>query len=154
MYLYLIAKERLRPGGILQQWFPYADAATQASVVRALAESFPYVRAFVSSDHSGLHLLASAEPIASSTASELAQRLPVDAVRDLTEWGPASTPEEQFQIVLNQEESIDQLLQNDPDVPVLQDDRPVNEFFLIRKLSQPGYVKQALARLTGRERLF
>ena len=151
---YSIAKQRLRPGGILQQWFPGDDAMTQASVVRAISESFPYVRAFVSIEHMGLHLLASNDPIPYSTAPELAARLPADAARDLTEWGPASTPEAEFQLVLDQEVSVDKILQSVPNAPALRDDRPVNEFFLIRKLSQPNYWRQALRRLTGSEKLF
>ena len=151
---YTIAKQHLQAGGILQQWFPGGDTLTQTSVVRAVVESFPYVRTFVSVEHSGLHLLASVDPIPSLTASELAQRLPVDAADDLTEWGPASTPEAQFQLMLDQEIPVEKLLQEDPDAPALQDDRPVNEFFLIRKVSQRGYLKQALKRLTAQGRLF
>ena len=37
---YTVVKQRLRPGGILQQWLPIADRADQASVTRALTESF------------------------------------------------------------------------------------------------------------------
>jgi spermidine synthase len=151
---YAIAKQRLHPGGIVQQWLPGDDGMTKTSVVRAISESFPYVRAFVSVEHTGLHLLASTDPIPYSTASELAQRLPADAARDLTEWGPAATPEAQFQLVLGQEVSVDKLLEDGPRAPALQDDRPVNEFFLIRKVSQPGYWREALKRATGSKKLF
>jgi len=151
---YALAKQRLRPGGILQQWLPSADPTTEASVARALAESFPYIRAFVSVEREGLHFLASMNPIPSSTASELAKRLPVDAVHDLTEWGPASTPEAQFQLLLDQEMPIDKIVGNNPDAPVLQDDRPINEFFLVRKLCEPGYIRGIPQRLLRRERLF
>ncbi|MGC2615825.1 MAG: hypothetical protein WA354_17455 [Terracidiphilus sp.] len=43
---YEVAKERLEPGGILAQWLPSGDAAVQASVARAIEQSFPYVRVF------------------------------------------------------------------------------------------------------------
>ena len=151
---YALAKQRLRPGGILQQWFPWGDATTEASVARALAESFPYVRAFVSVERAGLHFLASMSPIPSSTASELAKRLPVDAVHDLIEWGPASTAEAQFQLILDQEVAVDKIVALAPNAPVLRDDRPVNEFFLIRRLSEPGYLMGIPRRLFRRERLF
>lgn len=151
---YALAKQRLRLGGILQQWFPWGDATTEASVARALAQSFPYVRAFGSLKHNGLHFLASMNPIPFSTAAELASRLPVDAAHDLVEWGPASTPEAQFQLVLDQEIPIDKVIGNDPDAPVLQDDRPVNEFFLVRRVSEPGYLSQIPQLLLRHERLF
>jgi spermidine synthase len=151
---YALAKQRLRSGGILQQWFPGDDARTEGSVVRAVAESFPYVRAFVSVEHTGLHLLASMSPIPHSSARELAQRLPEDAMRDLIEWGPGSTPEAEFQLILDQEKPLAKLTEEDLDIAVLDDDRPVNEFFLIRKLSEPGYIKGIPQRLLRRERLF
>lgn len=144
---YAIAKQRLRDGGILQQWLPGGDAATQASVARALTESFPYVRAFGSIERVGNHFLASMSPIASATAAQLAQRLPPDASHDLMEWGPTATPEEQFQSVLELEIPVVSLLQAAPKAPALQDDRPVNEYFLIRRLSEPGYLKKVPQRL-------
>jgi len=146
---YAIASQRLRPGGILQQWLPGGDAATQASVVRALEESFPYVRAFHSIERVGYHLLASMSPIPAATAAQLAERLPPDAAHDLMEWGPAATPEAQFQSVLEQEVPVATILQEDSKAPALQDDRPVNEYFLIRRLLAPGYLKKVPQRLLG-----
>jgi len=47
--LYATAQRHLRPGGILQQWYPGGtDPATTAAVARAIKESFPFVRAFAS----------------------------------------------------------------------------------------------------------
>jgi spermidine synthase len=146
---YAIAKKRLKPGGILQQWFPGGDTTTVASIARALQESFPYVRAFSSIEHVGFHFLASMSPIESPTASELAQRLPPDATRDLMEWGPASTAVNQFQTVLDLEIPLASIIQGDPKAPALTDDRAVNEYFLIRKLSDPGYMKNIAQRLLG-----
>lgn len=151
---YALAKQCLRPGGILQQWLAGREAITEVSVARALTESFPYVRALVSVDRAGLPFLASVNPIAFSTASELAKRPPVDAAHDLIEWGPAATPEAQFQLMLDNETPIDKLVGDDPDVPALQDDRPINEFFLIRSLSQPGYLRGIPQPVFRRERLF
>jgi spermidine synthase len=146
---YAIARQRLRPGGILQQWLPGGDAATRASVVRALGESFPYVRAMGSIERTGYHFLASMSPISFATAAQLAQRLPPDAAHDLMEWGPAATPEEEFQSVLEQEVPVVSIIQEDPKAPALQDDRPVNEYFLIRRLSEPGFLKKIPQRLLG-----
>jgi spermidine synthase len=146
---YAIAKQHLRTGGILQQWFPGGDAATQASVARALQESFRYVRAFGSIEGAGYHFLASMSPIGPATAAQLAARLPADAARDLIEWGPASTSEEEFQAVLNREVPLASVIESDPRAPALHDDRPINEYFLIRRLSQPGYLRKVPERLLG-----
>ena len=129
---YAAAQKRLRPDGILQQWYPGGDPATAVAVVRALQESFPYVRAFVGIEGWGVHFIASRQPIPDRSAAELAKRMPASAVADLVEWGPYPTAEQQFAAVLKKEVSIDQLIALDKDVPAMEDDRPVNEYYLLR----------------------
>ena len=146
---YAVARRHLRPGGILQQWFPGGDVAVTASVARALGESFPYVRAFGSLEGWGIHFLASATPIPLLSASRLAEKLPPDAAHDLMEWGPASSPQEQFGIVLSHELSPSALIQEDPNVPALQDDHPVNEYFILRRLHDAAFQRELWQRLLG-----
>jgi len=129
---YAAAQKRLRPDGILQQWFPAGDAATTVAIARALQESFPYVRAFVGIEGWGIHFIASRQPIPNRTAAELAQRMPASAAADLVEWGPFPTAEKQFAAVLEKEVSVDQLIAVNRDVPAMEDDRPVNEYYLLR----------------------
>jgi spermidine synthase len=131
---YVAAKKRLRPDGILQQWFPGGDVVTTVAVTRAMKESFPYVRAFVGINGWGIHYLASRQPIPNRTGAELAARMPVSAATDLVEWGPYSTAEQQLTGALKNEISIDRIIATDPDVPVMVDDRPVNEYCLLRNL--------------------
>jgi spermidine synthase len=131
---YAAAKPRLRPGGILAQWLPGGDESVQASVAKALRESFPYVRVFPSIERSGWHFLASQSPIPRRTAADLAARLPASAVADLLEWGPEDTAVRQFAAVLDQETSLDRLIRRNPGIPALQDDRPINEYYLLRRL--------------------
>ncbi|HEV3205797.1 MAG TPA: hypothetical protein VGZ28_02495 [Terriglobales bacterium] len=133
---YAIIRLRLRRGGILQQWLPWGDAVVHASVARALKESFPYVRVFHSVEGRGYHFLASDQPLPQRTAGELAQRLPAEAATDLVEWGPESNAERQFAQVLNRELSLDQMIAEAPEAPALQDDHPVNEYYLIRRHQQ------------------
>ena len=130
---YSIAGRRLLPGGILQQWLPSGDAVVKSAVAAALQESFPYVRVFHSLDGKGFHFLASDQPIALRTPLELAQRLPVKAAKDLVEWGPETTPKGEFAIVLNQELPLQQLISAAPEVPALQDNRPENEYYVLRR---------------------
>ena len=140
---YTIAKQHLRPGGILQQWFPSSDdPAIIASVAKALKESFPYVRAFRSIDKSrGCHFLASDIPFPPFSAETLVSHLPAAAAADLVEWNPDTTAEQQFARVLQQELFIDDLIRPDPNVPALQDNRPVNEYFVLRRMGNRQYVK-------------
>jgi spermidine synthase len=148
---YAIAKRHLREGGILQQWLPAGgDGATAASVARALAESFPYVRAFTSVEGAGTHFLASMNPIPPLSAADLAKRLSPDAARDLMEWGPASSPTAQFQVVLSRERSLSSIIQEDSATPALRDDRPVNEYFLLRRLGDPLFEKKIWEFLRGK----
>jgi spermidine synthase len=130
---YSIIRRRLAPGGILQQWLPSGDAVVKAAVTRALQESFPYVRLFRALDGKGFHFLASEQPIVLRTPRELAERLPARAAQDLVEWGPQASPEGQFAIILSQELTLDQVTSGAPHVPALQDNRPENEYYLLRR---------------------
>jgi len=130
---YSIITRRLEPGGILQQWLPNGDRAVRASVARALKESFPYVRLFQYGPDVGFHFLASNHPIPNRTSSQLAQRLPAKAAIDLVEWFPGKSSEQVFANITSHETSIDQLIGQDPRAPAMQDDRPVNEYYVLRR---------------------
>jgi len=149
---YSIAKLHLAPDGILQQWFPMgsADPAIIASVAKALKESFPYVRVFRSIEGWGYHFLASQSPLPSFSAATLASHMPPAAAADLIEWGPAPDAEQQFAGVLHQELSLDGLIAQAPSVPALQDDRPVNEYFIMRRLHDPEYRRRMWNRFLAR----
>lgn len=130
--LYEIVRGRLRPGGILQQWLPETEPLVTAAATRALLEVFPHVRAFTYPFPAGIHFLASEQPLPALSASELVQRLPARAAADLVEWEP-TTPERQFEIILEGEIPIDRLIALAPDAPPLRDDRPLNEYFFLRQ---------------------
>ena len=133
---YAVAKQRLEPGGILQQWLPEGDDPTQAAVARAIRNSFPYVRVFRGIEGWGWHFLASERPIPIRTAAELVARMPASAVSDMMEWGPAPSPAEQMKRALSGQISIDAIVAYSAATPVLTDDRPINEYFLLR--TPPG----------------
>lgn len=133
---YAVAKQRLEPGGILQQWLPEGDDPTQAAVARAIKNSFPYVRVFRGIEGWGWHFLASERPIPIRTAAELVARMPASAVSDMMEWGPAPSPAEQMKRALSGQISIDAIVAYSAATPVLTDDRPINEYFLLR--TPPG----------------
>jgi hypothetical protein len=126
------------------------DPAIIASVAKALRESFPYVRVFTSIEGWGYHFLASKSPLPSFSAATLASHMPPAAAADLVEWGPAHDAEQQFAGVLNQELSLDGLIQQDPGVPALQDDRPVNEYFILRRFQDLDYRRKLWQRFLAR----
>lgn len=130
---YRLAKTRMKPDGILQQWIWEWDDASLRAVLLAVRREFPFVRAFLSLDGWGLHISASREPFELPTPAAFAARLPEKAARDLVEWSPGQTPERMIGILLGNEISIDGVLAAGPAVS-LTDDRPVNEYFLLRRL--------------------
>lgn len=130
---YEAARKRLRPSGILQQWTPEGDRHTMASFARTVHESFPHVRVFFSIEDWGYHMLASAQPIPERSAAQLASRLPEAATKDLIQWGPGATAEEQFRLVLVREVPIGTVIASAPGARVLRDDRPLNEYYFLRR---------------------
>jgi len=137
---YTTLKQRLRPDGILQQWLPEGDEVDRAAVARALKESFPYLLVYNVHPETGwgIHFLASMQPLHNWTPKELAQHMPESAARDLIEWGPQADAEHQFGALLKNKSSIDQMIAEAPATPALQDDRPVNEYYLIRRRILPA----------------
>jgi spermidine synthase len=137
---YRVARMRLRPGGILQQWIPTTvdkDPVNMAAVTRSLHESFPYVRAF--EDEFGTHYLCSDRPIPTRSAEDLVKRMPTTAIADMTEWDKAlpggirAEAFAKFDTLLQQEVDINSLIAASPQTPALTDDRPVNEYYALRK---------------------
>jgi predicted membrane-bound spermidine synthase len=133
---YEVVKKHLRRGGILQMWYPKADGAdagTTVSITKALMQSFPYVRAFQSFGYFGIHFLASMEPLHAASSSILASRLPSAAVSDFVEWGPLTNPQQQFDLVLSHELTLEKLLAEAPRAPAILDNQPINEYYLLRR---------------------
>jgi spermidine synthase len=142
---YRVARRRLRPGGIVQQWLPATgddDPVDVAAVTRSLRDSFPYVRAFP--DEFGIHYLGSDHPIPNRSAAALLRRMPAQAVRDLTEWDPPENcepmdaAEDRLSDLLQGELAVDRLIAASPDTPALTDDRPINEYYALRQWRQAG----------------
>ena len=139
---YAILSQRLRQDGILQQWLPEGDPIVRSAVARALSESFPYVRVFQYYPTWGFQFLASKQPIPLRTGAELVQRMPAAALRDIMEWPFEPSAERELDFVLKRETSLSRIIASDPNAVAMQDDRPVNEYVLLRKLessrTQPG----------------
>jgi spermidine synthase len=127
-----LAKQHLRPGGMVQIWIPGGELATIQAIFRTTREVFPYVRGFVSVEGWGIHLLASMTPIKSAPAADIAARLPEAAQRDLLEWTSSKDVAKYLQQVLSRESAIDPFLNPNTEIRIT-DDKPFNEYFLIRR---------------------
>ena len=141
---YAIVNQRLRPHGILQQWLPEGDPVLRSAVARALKESFPYVRMFQYFPEWGYQFLASQQPIPNRTGAELLGTMPEAAVRDLFEWPYSRTPERELDYAVGKEKSINTLIAADVNAPAMQDDRPVNEYLILRTLEANHFKAEAL----------
>jgi spermidine synthase len=129
---YELVKQRLRPNGILQQWFTFGEEKTLQAMVRSLTSSFPYVRAFPSIKGWGYHFLASLTPTEVPAIEEIVLRLPDRARNDLLEWSNGQDLKEYLNLVLSKEVPVTRLLDPDPDIRIT-DDRPFNEYFWLRR---------------------
>jgi spermidine synthase len=129
---YDVIKRRLKPDGILQQWYPGGPGVEAQSITRSLTEAFPYVRVFVSSKSWGIHYFASMQPIHVPTLNECLTRLPPAAEADLLEWEHGVTPRAFWSALLAREMPVQELMTDHP-VIALTDDRPYNEYYLLRR---------------------
>jgi len=130
---YELAKQHLKPGGLLQMWFPGGEVHTGQAVTRSINESFPHVRCFPSVAGWGSHMLASSEPIEQLNANQLAARMPESAKKDLLEWNDSQDAPAYIGLVVNREVFVPKLLNPDPKVQIT-DDQPYNEYFLLRQV--------------------
>jgi spermidine synthase len=134
---YAEAKKHLKKDGLLQQWVPAAEFKIVQAVARSLVLCFPYVRVFAYPYGAGYHFIASLSPIPGISPREMARRMPASAQKDMVEWMPQESPESLFRFFLSREIDPKTLLNGDPRV-VITDDRPYNEYFLLRRLAARG----------------
>jgi len=130
---YALARQHLNTGGILQMWYPGGEDKITRAVLRSIHESFPYVYGFVSVEGWGLHLIASMEPIGPLDAEQLAARMPESAKKDLVEWAPLQDATAYLRPVVTNGFPVVNYLDPDPNIQVT-DDRPYNEYFLLRRM--------------------
>lgn len=135
---YALAKQHLKPGGILQMWIPgNAAPDTGDAILHSMFDSFPYVRCFPAINGWGVHMLGSMEPIEQFDANQLAARMPEGARRDLLEWYDTTNAPLVLDQILSREFSVKGSLNPDTRIRIT-DDRPYNEYFLLRRLDKPA----------------
>src|SRR5437016_4828921 len=82
---------------------------------------------------------ATRHPLPNRSAAELASRMQATAAADSIEWGPYANAAQQFGALLKNEVPVERIITQAPDVPALQDDRPVNEYYLLRRFGSWRY---------------
>jgi spermidine synthase len=130
---YEIVARSLNEGGIFQQWFPGGEEKILHAIVRSLTDVFPFVRSYKSVEGWGFHLLASMSPFTTPTAEEVLSRLPASAKRDLMEWAPKTNINDFLNLTLKRELPVGLLLNWQDDSIYISDDRPFNEYYLMRR---------------------
>jgi hypothetical protein len=83
-------------------------------------------------------LLASAEPIEELSAEQLAARLPASAGNDLLEWSDSRDLTAYLRGIVAREIPAEKSLNPDPKIQIT-DDRPLNEYFLLRRAKLSRY---------------
>lgn len=125
-------QKHLAPGGILQQWYPGGEWLITKAVARSIANAFPHVRVFRSIEGWGFHFLASMEPIVLPRPDEFAAKLGPAAAADLLEWAGGKDLETCTAAILAGELPLDVMIDGDF-ASSIRDDRPYNEYFLVRR---------------------
>ncbi len=105
----------------------------------SVLESFPHVRVYGFVFGFGYHVIASNDPIPRLSPEELVAAMPEAAVADMTEWNP-SLPTSFFSRMLGNAHAVDTLLieGSREKTVAITDDRPVNEFLLMRRFVGGG----------------
>jgi spermidine synthase len=124
-------RDHLKPGGVFQTWFPRGEEGIARAVARSLADVFPHVRVYRSVEGWGVHFLASMQPLKSIGTDEMLSRMPVAAQSDLSEWTTHGLRPD-IETVLSNELPIASVLPDRRSI-VVTDDRPYNEYFLVRR---------------------
>ncbi|MGV8124731.1 MAG: spermidine synthase [Candidatus Xenobiia bacterium LiM19] len=141
---YSLLKEHLKPGGIVQAWYGHihAEPAIGRAFTQSLKESFSHIKIYRAIDDYpfqsmwGLHFICSDEPVPDITTEEFLRKLPAEARQDLKDMFFYVISDEKMEAMvselLSRKIPIEKLLLKDPSEKIT-DDRPFNEYFLIRR---------------------
>jgi len=130
-----LAKAHLKPGGILQEFYPYSDRWLIAAIIRSCADNFRYVQIY-DVPNLAYYMIASDEPLIKPDLDKAVAKLPAAAKRDMLEWG---CDREQFphdvrgilEDLFNRQIPLEKLMSPDKSLKIT-DDKPINEYFLLR----------------------
>lgn len=135
---YEAARRRLAPGGVMMQWVPYGQTLSEFRAhLRTFRVAYPHVIVAEGPGGHGFFLFGSDNPLAfrpENTAAVLAMRGVVEdlsAVKDAPASDPAAWANVVPRLVRLEGEAVDRFIGSGP---VITDDRPLPEYFLLRHL--------------------
>lgn len=131
---YVLAKKRLSENGILAQWLPYGDDVLKQAVVVSIQKHFKYVRIYKGLGEEGLQFLASDRELPLLKPAEFVRGLPPAARQDFMEWHADKSAYTLAEESLREISPESLMLFKDKEIG-MSDDRPYNEFFLLRIFS-------------------
>jgi spermidine synthase len=134
---YKLAKTRLNPNGIVEVLVPVGEADRVEAEVRPLVEAFPYVRVFLAKDIAYM-CCGSMSPMSNVSIEEAIARMPERARKDIIEWREDKESPDALKNYLTdifaREVDPKSLLKSGNENLRITDDRPFNEYFLVRMI--------------------
>jgi len=139
---YEAGRDHLSEGGIMMQWVPFGSRTTKVDEhIRTFAAVFPEVTLVRGAGGYGFYMLGSSEPIAFDEANirEVLARPGVLADISSAYDSPAATVDEWVDVIRRQTWLTGQAVRDEAgDGPLITDDRPRPEYFLLRWLFGNG----------------
>ena len=139
---YQAAKARLTPDGVMVQWVPYGQTLDEfLAHVRTFEQVFPNVRVIAGAGGYGFYMIGSDGSVDLDPALMQAALERPGVLEDLN-----SAPDSKGRSVADWVQTLqgntwaagDQLRAAVGDGPLITDDRPLPEYFLLRRLSNPN----------------
>ncbi len=141
---YEAAKARLNPDGVMMQWVPYGQSLDDfLAHVRTFLDVFPNVRVMAGPGGHGFYMLGSDGPVDldRATMTEVLSRPGVlEDVNDAPDAGGLTANQWVDRLLALNVDAGDHLRAGVGDGPLITDDRPLPEYFLLRRRANPDAV--------------
>ena len=137
---YEAGRDHLTTNGIMMQWLPYGGTADEfQDHIRTFASVFPQVTLVKGAGGYGIYMLGSASPIAFDEANIRDVLARPGILEDISSAfdSPATTVDDWVDVIARQTWMTDAVARATAgDGPLITDDRPRPEYFLLRRLSE------------------
>ncbi len=134
---YKLAKTRLNPNGIVEVLVPVGEADRVEAELRPMIEAFPYVRVFLAKDIAYM-CCGSMSPMSDVSVTDAIALMPEKAQKDIVEWrDDKESPDavkNYLTEIFSREVDAKSLLKSGNNNLRITDDRPFNEYFLVRMI--------------------
>lgn len=148
---YLAARARLTPEGVMMQWVPYGQTQDEfLAHVRTFQEAFPNVRVIAGPGGYGFYMLGSEGPVDLDPAgmqAVLERPGILEDVNDAPDAGGRDAAAWVARLLELEWAGGDELRAAVGDGPLVTDDRPLPEYFFLRRMQDPGAQRLSLAGL-------